>query len=83
MVLNMIIGSAFQVLRDLRPAIAVDFMVLKDLIVFFHGPFHLLNVRIEMIMPSKKAGYVSFSSLVILHVKMKRPQIKYNRPQNL
>ena len=52
MVLNMIISSAFQVLGNLRPAVAVDPMVLEDFVVFFGRPLHLLDVRIQVIVPS-------------------------------
>ena len=53
MVLNMIIRTTFQVFSDLGPAVAIDFVVLKDLVVLFDGPFHLFNVWIEVIVPSK------------------------------
>ena len=52
MVLNMIICPAFQVLGDLRPAVAVDLMVLEDFVVFFGSPLHLLDVWIQVIVPS-------------------------------
>ena len=52
MVLNMIISSAFQVLGNLRPAVTVDPMVLEDFVVFFCRPLHLLDVRIQVIVPS-------------------------------
>ena len=52
MVLNMIISSAFQVLGNLRPAVTVDPMVLEDFVVFFRRPLHLLDVRIQVIVPS-------------------------------
>ena len=52
MVLNMIISPAFQVLGNLRPAVAVDPMVLEDFVVFFGRPLHLLDVRIQVIVPS-------------------------------
>ena len=54
MVLNMVIGAALQVLSNLRPAVAVDLVVLKDLIVLFEGPLHLFNVGIEVIVPSEQ-----------------------------
>ena len=53
-VLNMVVGSAFEVLGDLRPAVAVDFMVLEDLVVLLEGPLHLLDVRIEMVVPPEQ-----------------------------
>ena len=52
MVLNMIISPAFQVLGNLRPAVAVDPMVLEDFVVFFGRPLHLLDVWIQVIVPS-------------------------------
>ena len=53
MVLDVIIGPAFKVFCYLRPAVAIDLVVLKDLVVLFHGPFHLFDVWIEVIVPSK------------------------------
>ena len=53
MILNVIIGTTFQVLCYLGPAVAIDLVVLKDLVVLFHGPFHLFDVWIEVIVPSK------------------------------
>ena len=63
MVLNMIICTAFKMLGYLGPAVAIDFMVLKDLIVLFDGPFHLFDVWIEVIVPSKKAIFVSYTGI--------------------
>ena len=54
MVLNMVVGSAFEVLGDLRPAVAVDLMVLKDLVVLFESPLHLLDIGVEMVVPSRQ-----------------------------
>ena len=59
----MIICSAFQMLSNLGPAVAINFMVLKDLIVLFDGPLHLLNVWIEVVVPSKQTIYVSFTDV--------------------
>lgn len=61
MVLNMIIGSALQMFCNLRPTVAIYFMVFEDLVVLLYGPFHLLNVGVEMIVPPKEADYMSFS----------------------
>ena len=58
MVLNMIICPAFQVLGDLRPAVAVDLMVLEDFVVFFGSPLHLLDVWVQVIVPST-SNYIS------------------------
>ena len=52
MVLNMIICPAFQVLGDLRPPIAIDLMHRQDLLVLSWGPLHLLDIRVQMIVPS-------------------------------
>ena len=60
-VLNMVVGAAFQVLCDLRPAVAVDLMVLEDLVILLYGPLHLLNVWVQMIVPPKGKSYVSFA----------------------
>ena len=37
--------------------------VYKDLIILFDGPLHLLNVRVEVVVPSKQAIYVSFTGV--------------------
>jgi len=54
MILNMVVGSALEVLGNLRPAVAVDLMVLEDLVVLLNSPLHLLDVRVEMVVPSRK-----------------------------
>ena len=54
MVLNMVVGSAFEVLGDLRPAIAVDLVILEDLVVLLKSPLHLLDVWVEMVVPPSK-----------------------------
>ena len=54
MVLNMVVGSSLEVLGDLRPAVAVDLVVLEYLVVLFNGPLHLLDVRVEMVVPPIK-----------------------------
>ena len=38
-------------LGNLGPAVAVDFVILEDLVIFLEGPFHLLDVWVEMIVP--------------------------------
>ena len=39
MVFYVIVGSTFEVFCNLRPAISIDLMILKDFVVFFHSPF--------------------------------------------
>lgn len=53
MVLDVIVCSAGQVLGDLRPLVAVDFVEFEDLLIFFGGPLVLLNVWVQMVVPPK------------------------------
>ena len=39
MVFYVIVGSTFEMFCNLRPAIPIDLMILKDFVVFFHSPF--------------------------------------------
>ena len=78
----MVVSSAFEVLGDLRPAIAVDLMVLKNLVVFLHSPLHFLDVWIEVVVPSK----FQFTSVIFLigdfgTLEFGPSQIKYNQTQ--
>ena len=59
----MIICSAFQMLSYLGPTVAINFMVLKDLVILFDGPLHLLNVWVEVVVPSEQAIYISFAGI--------------------
>ena len=52
MVLDVVVRTAGQVLGNLRPAVAVDLMELKDTLILLEGPLDLFNVWIEMIVPS-------------------------------
>ena len=62
MVLNMVVGSSLEVFGDLRPAVAVDLVVLENLVVLLNRPLHLLDVWVEMVVPSRKVK----SKLVVL-----------------
>ena len=53
MVLDVIICAAGEVLGDLGPAVTIDFVELKNSLVFLVSPLNLFNVWIEMIVPSK------------------------------
>ena len=53
-VLNMIVGSTFQVFSNLGPAVPVDFVIFEDLVILLDGPFHLLDVWVEMIVPPEQ-----------------------------
>ena len=53
MVLNMVVRSPGQMLSNLRPLVSIDTMKLEYLLVLFRGPLHLLDVRVEVIVPSK------------------------------
>ena len=52
MVLDVVICAPRQVLGDLRPPIAIDLMHRQDLLVLSRGPLHLLDIRVQMIVPS-------------------------------
>ena len=54
-ILDMIVGATGKVLCNFRPPIAVNFVQLEDLLVFFCRPLNLLDVRIQVVMPSIKA----------------------------
>ena len=51
-VLDVVICAPRQVLGDLRPPIAIDLMHRQDLLVLSWGPLHLLDIRVQMIVPS-------------------------------
>ena len=69
MVFYVIVGSTFEVFCNLRPAIPIDLMILKDFVVFFHSPFQFLDVRIQVVVPSKKSkiirGLFDFSRWIV------------------
>ena len=54
MVFYVVVGSTFEVFGYLRPAISIYLMILKDFVVFFYSPFQFLDVRIQVIVPSKE-----------------------------
>ena len=64
MVFYVIVGSTFEVFSYLRPAISIYLMILKDFVVLFYSPFQFLDVRIQVIVPSKESKKVR--SLVYL-----------------
>ena len=53
MVLDVIIGPAFEVFCNLRPAVTIDLVVFKDFVILFRRPFYLLDVRVQVVVPSK------------------------------
>ena len=55
MVFYVVVGSTFEVFGYLRPAISIYLMILKDFVVFFYGPFQFLDVRVQVVVPSKKS----------------------------
>ena len=55
MVLDVIIGPTFEVFCNLRPAITIDLVVFKDFIILFRSPFYLLDVRVQVVVPSLPA----------------------------
>ena len=38
-------------------------MVLENLVVLLNGPFHLFDIWIEVIVPSKQAIFVSYTGI--------------------
>ena len=52
MVLDVIISPAFKVFCYLRPAVSVDLVVFKDFVILFRSPFYLLDVRVQVVVPS-------------------------------
>lgn len=54
-VLDRIIGSSRELLRDLGPTIAQVCVCIHKHLVFFFRPFPLVDVRIQMIVPSFSA----------------------------
>ena len=55
MVLNVVVGTPWQMLGNLGPTVAVDLVKLKDLLVLLRGPLDFLDVGIEMVVPP--SGY--------------------------
>ena len=53
-VLDMVVRSAREVLRNFTPPVAIDLVQFKDSFILLGGPFNLLNVWVEMIMPPKR-----------------------------
>ena len=51
MVFDMIVGAAWQVTGDFRPAIAIYRMEFEDLDILFVRPLHLLDTWVQMIVP--------------------------------
>ena len=54
MVLDVVVSPALEVLGDFRPPVAVDLVALKDFVVFLCGPLELLDVWVQVVVPSKK-----------------------------
>ena len=52
MVLNVVISAPRQVLCNLRPTVAKFFMSLDDEHIFFLSPLVLLDVRVQVVVPS-------------------------------
>ena len=50
-VFDMIVGAAWQVTGDFRPAIAIYRMEFEDLDILFVRPLHLLDTWVQMIVP--------------------------------
>lgn len=52
MVLDVVVGAAREFLRDLRPAVPVGLVQLQDEHVLLPGPLVLLDVGIQVVVPS-------------------------------
>ena len=52
MILDVVVRSPGQMLGNLRPLVSIDTVELENLLVLFGGPLHLLDVRVEVIVPS-------------------------------
>lgn len=55
MIFNVVIGSSREEPRYIFPAVAVNFMKLKELFFLVVGPRLLVNSRVEVIVPSLSA----------------------------
>lgn len=71
MVLDVVIGPSWQMLRYLGPFVTVDCMVLQYQSVFLFGPAIFLDFRVKMVVPSNQrlngsTAYLSRHCLPIL-----------------
>ena len=54
-VLNTIIGSAWEIFGDVGPFVAKFFVEVKNLLLFIFVDWRLVNVGVQMVMPPDKA----------------------------
>ena len=57
MVLNVVVSAPRQVFGDLRPSIAQFLMSLDDEHIFLLSPLVLLDVRVQVVVPSVCINY--------------------------
>lgn len=58
MVFNVVVGAAWQVFGDFRPAVPVDCVVLQNQRVFFLRPAVFLDVWVQMVVPPATVSWV-------------------------
>ena len=54
-ILDVIVCAPRQMLGNFGPPVAVNFVQLENFLILFGRPFDLLDVRIQMVVPSIKA----------------------------
>lgn len=52
-VLDVVVGAAWQVLGDLAPSVSIRLVQLKDKSVLVLCPLDFLDIRVQVVVPSK------------------------------